>query len=304
MDNYKRIFTEDKDGNIEYVTVIGDKEDIKIVKKYSQEQMNIIKQKEDLHSYSQELGGFIHMMYVNNELLFSDVCVDRGNISRLIYLATYIDYNNREENVLVKHGENNKVIYMTKKDIRDIMNLSDTTFKGFIKDMKNNDLLWEVDGKFYVSNKYFSKGKTTFDKGTYTRVFINTTRELYLGCSSRQHKKLSYVFQLIPYLNYETNILCSNPNEVDEHKLKKLGLEDICTLLGLCCDKKSMNRFEHDLYKITITINDKEYYMFSRVIVKGGHGKNDYFVINPNIIWNGSKIDNIAKTIEWLYFDR
>ena len=164
MDNYKRIFTEDKDGNIEYVTVIGDKEDIKIVKKYSQEQMNIIKQKEDLHSYSQELGGFIHMMYVNNELLFSDVCVDRGNISRLIYLATYIDYNNREENVLVKHGENNKVIYMTKKDIRDIMNLSDTTFKGFIKDMKNNDLLWEVDGKFYVSNKYFSKGKTTFKK--------------------------------------------------------------------------------------------------------------------------------------------
>lgn len=302
MSNYKRIFTEDTEGNIEYAGLMTNNESIRIVKDLSEKQTDIIKQKGELKAYSKKLGGYIHMMYVNNSLLFNDLGIDRINISRLIYLATYIDYNDREENVLVSHGENNKLEYLTKKDIREIMGLSDSIFKKFLNDMKNNNLIWEVNNKFYISNEYFNKGKSSFDKRKYTRIFINTTRELYKGCSTRQHKKLSYVFQLIPFLNYETNVLCSNPTEIDKEKLEKLSLKEICKLLGISTDAKSMFRFEHDLYKITITIDDKKYYMFSRVIVKGCNGQNDYFVINPNIIWNGSNVDRVKDTISWLYF--
>ena len=123
-------------------------------------------------------------------------------------------------------------------------------------------------------------------------------------CSTRQHKKLSYVFQLIPFLNYETNILCSNPTERDRSKLNKLSLQDTCELLGIQTESKSMHRFEHDLYKIYFTINNEKCYVFSRVIVKGGNGINDYFVINPSVIWQGSNVDKAKETIEWLYFTK
>ena len=304
MNNYKKIYTEDVNGNIEYAGLMKESEDIKIVKRISDEQRTAIKRKDDLGNYANELGGFIHMLIINNELLFNDVGIDRSNISRLIYLATYIDYNDREENVLVRHGENNKIEYLTKKDIQRIMGLSEKTFKSFMKDMKDNNLIWSVNNKFYISNEYFCKGKSSFDKRKYTRIFINTTRELYKMCSTRQHKKLSYVFQLIPFLNYETNILCSNPTERDRSKLNKLSLQDICELLGIQTESKSMHRFEHDLYKIYFTINNEKCYVFSRVIVKGGNGINDYFVINPSVIWQGSNVDKAKETIEWLYFTK
>lgn len=303
MNNYKKIYTEDVNGNIEYAGLMKESEDIKIVKRISDEQNKAIKRKDDLGSYASELGGFIHMLIINNELLFDNVGIDRSNISRLIYLATYIDYNDREENVLVKHGQNNKIEYLTKKDIKEIMGLSKTTFNDFIRDLKENELLFEANDKYYITTKYFSKGKSNFDKRKYTRVFIKTTRDLYKGCSTRQHSKLSYVFQLIPFLNYETNVLCSNPNEINRDDLNILTLSDICKLLGLSTDAKSMNRFEHDLYKIYITIDGVKYYMFTRVITKGEY-HNDYFVINPNIIWNGSNIDNTKETIKWMYFKK
>lgn len=303
MNNYKKIYTEDVNGNIEYAGLMKESEDIKIVKRISDEQNKAIKRKDDLGSYASELGGFIHMLIINNELLFNNVGIDRSNISRLIYLATYIDYNDREENVLVKHGKNNTLEYLTKKDIKEIMGLSKTTFNDFIRDLKENELLFEANDKYYITTKYFSKGKSNFDKRKYTRVFIKTTRDLYKGCSTRQHSKLSYVFQLIPFLNYETNVLCSNPNEINRDDLNILTLSDICKLLGLSTDAKSMNRFEHDLYKIYITIDGVKYYMFTRVITKGEY-HNDYFVINPNIIWNGSNIDNTKETIKWMYFKK
>lgn len=303
MNNYKKIYTEDVNGNIEYAGLMKDSEDIKIIKKTSDEQKNAIKRKDDLGNYANELGGFIFIMYINNELLFNNIGLDRSNISRLIYLATYIDYNDREENVLVKHGKNNKIEYLTKKDIKEIMTLSDATLSRFLNDLRSNELLYEANDKFYITTKYFSKGKSNFDKRKYTRIFINTTRELYKGCSTRQHTKLSYVFQLIPFLNYETNILCSNPNETNKNKLDKLGLIDICKSLGLSTDKKSMSKFEHDLYKISINIDGNNYYMFTRVITKGEYCSN-YFVINPNIIWNGSNIDETKDTIKWLYFNK
>lgn len=302
MGRYKKIFTEDLDGNIEQVGTLKSTEGIKIVKNLSDKQLEVIKEKKELKEYSKQLGGFIHLMYIKNELLFNGLGLDRSNISRLIYLATYIDYNDREENVLIDYESNNKIKYLSRKDIKKIMGLSDSTFNRFMTDLKEHELLYEANGKFYITNKYFSKGKSSFDKKNYTRVYISTTRKLYKSCSSRMHKKLSYVYQLTPFINYQTNVLCSNPDEHDTDKLNKLGLKDICEILELSDNPKAIFKFEQDLYKITFIVNDKKHYMFSRVIVKGGNGHNDYFVVNPMILYCGSNLGKIKETISWLYF--
>src|SRR5699024_1832486 len=159
-------------------------------------QKALLKNKTELTLYSEELGGYIHMYYVSNELLFNKVNIERANISRLIYLATYIDYNDRQENLLIKYSQCKEIEPMTRKDKKD------------------------------------------------TRIYINTTRMLYEGCNPKKHKSLSYVFQLIPFMNTEFNIICENPNEKDLNKIKKLNMKNICELLKLSTDKKNMSRIK------------------------------------------------------------
>ena len=61
-------------------------------------------------------------------------------------------------------------------------------FREFIKEMKELNLLYEVEDKFYLTDEYFSKGKCNFNKGEYARIFIKTTQMLYENCSPRKHK--------------------------------------------------------------------------------------------------------------------
>lgn len=242
------------------------------------------------------------MCYIKNELLFNHLNLDRANISRLIYLSTYIDYNDRQENLLVKYGRDKKVEPINKVQLRNLLGLSESTFKRFLNDVKTNSLLYELDDKFFISNEYFSKGKCIFKEKDYTRIYVDTTRFLYENCTVSQHKQLSYAFQLIPKLHYETNVICENPDEENKDDLIKLGLKGICEFLEISTNKSSMCKFEKDLYKLKINVDGKKHYMFKRVIIKGRNGKNDYFVVNPEVIWKGNNLENTKKTIEFMVF--
>lgn len=278
---------------------------IYIKKGLTEKQKKFLDNKTELQKYSNKLGGYIHMCYVRNELLFNKLNVDRANISRLIYLSTYIDYNNRQENLLIKHTKDYKVEAMTRADIKKALGLGDTAFKSFMSDMRKNNLLFEVAKKFYISNDYFNKGdikKSQFKKKEYTRIFIDTTRLLYEGCNNRQHKQLSYAFQLVPFVHYETNILCTNPSAINYYDLDKMGLIKVCEILGLSTEKAPMSKFENDLLKLQIKYEGNTHYLFKRVIVKGGNGKFDYFVINPQVVWGGKDIEKVKETIQLCFF--
>ncbi|WP_250675288.1 hypothetical protein LZ906_017835 (plasmid) [Paraclostridium ghonii] len=276
---------------------------IYIKKELSEKQRKFLNNKSELHKYSEKLGGYINMCYVRNKLLFNELNIDKANISRLIYLATYIDYNNRQENLLIKHGKNYKIEPMARADIKKVLGLGDTVFKSFMSDMRNNNLLFEANNKFYISNDYFSKGKCNFNNKEYTRIYINTTRMLFENCTSRQHKQLSYIYQLIPFMNYELNIICKNPSETDFYKLEKLSLLQICELLGVSTDKDNMRKFRNDLLKFYVKMEEKKYYFLSYARILNGHGLKDYFVVNPQITWGGKDMRQIKETIQVCFFE-
>lgn len=296
MNKYKRIYEEKSEGEFELVGLIKEGETIKVIKDLSPKQKAILNNKNNLNAYSKKLGGFLHVCYVKNQLLFNDLNLKPSTISRFLYLATYIDYNDREENVLIKHGQNNKIEYLSKKNIRILLNLSDSTFKRFYKEVKDKELLFEANDKIYLNPVYVNKGRSNFRNKDYTRIYIDTTRELYDNCTSRQHKQLSYVYQLLPFLNYESNILCSNPEEKEIEKLNKLSFKDICQILGLSEDKKSMSTLKKDLFKFYITRDDKKYYFFSYVTIKQEKKSESYYVVNPMIIWKGTNLQ-VARNI-------
>lgn len=293
---YKRIYEEKANGELECVGLIKEGEIIKVVKEITPQQKLFLSNKNELTQHNKQLGGFVQVCYVKNQLLFNDLNLNQATISRFLYLATYIDYNDREENVLVKYTKNNKIEYMNKRDVKYLLNLGDTAFKSFYKEIKEKELLFEANGKIYLNPVYVNKGKSNFKDKEYARMFIDTTRELYENCKPRQHKHLSYVYQLLPFLHYETNILCKNPEEIDINKLDKLHFTDICRMLNLSNDKKTMDKLKRDLFKFYITRDDEKYYFLSYVTIRQEIGTRSYYVVNPYVVWKGKNLQ-VAKDI-------
>lgn len=310
MSNYKRIEIIDENGNSEK-RLIKEHEELVTKRVFSDKEKYFINQKDELKKETQLLGGYIHMFYVKNELLFNNLGLDPSTITRLIYLATYIDYNNRKTNLLVKYGQYKKVEPMTRADIKKVMKLSDDVFRRFFKELNEKSILFEIDNNFYISNKYFEKGAINNKEidevklnNEYTRIFIDTTRNLYEGSSTRQHKHLGYVFKLIPFLNYSRNILTYNTEETNFYNMNFLGLKDVCKLLGVNSDEGNDKKLEKQLLKLKVKIANKEYYLFKHVVSYGESEATtyDYFVMNPRITWRGKELDNFNEAIEGLSF--
>ncbi|HHY0057933.1 hypothetical protein [Clostridioides difficile] len=269
---------------------------------FTPEQKAIMNNKKELPSHNFKLGGFVFCAYVKNELLFNEISISRANISRLIYLTTYLNYNTGEENLLVKYSKYKEIVPIVRKNMREILNLKDRAFREFLTDVKKNNLLYESNGKFYISTEYFTKGISKFKDKDYTRIYINTSRFLYEHSTPRQHKQLSYIYQLIPYIHFESNILCLNPNELDISKLEKMSLHRICELLNVSTIKQDMNRFKKELLKFYIELDGNKFYVFKYVIVEGTYKSMDYFIINPYVVWRGNNLNIAKRTINLCFF--
>lgn len=308
--NYKRIQAIDIDtGEVlgtTYMKANGSEEIIlKSEKKrnLTPEQKMFLNERNEFRNHCKELGGYVHMIYAKNELLFNSLGIDKANISRIIYLATYSDYNQKGLIVQQNRDEYGKYLSnepMTRKQIQTILKLGDTAFKSFLKDMKNNNLMFELDKAFFVNTQYFIKGEVeNIDntKQSYCRLFINTIRELYEGCKVTKHKILANVFQLIPFVHYEYNIICHNPND-SINSPKALTLSEICELLQV--DYSHSSRLAKQLYEFKVTVKGVEYHLFSYIVLNANY---DYFVVNPLVIYSGNSLESVENTSKALFFN-
>ena len=282
------------------------KEKYKIVKEYNREtgellseqikrivtekEKAIINNKDELRRMNKVLGGFLRVMYVENELLFNKIGLDSSEVARVLYLATYMDYENRNDGLLVKK-EKRLPVPMTRKDLFEVMNLGERAFKTFISSMKKVGLIIEKDKQFYMNTDYFKKGEAT-RKETYTRLYIETTKKLYEGCTARQHKQLGYILQLIPYASYDLNIL--------ENEGKRLSIEEICELVGLSTERKTTSKMHRELKKFTVKLDEKEYYLFGTITVNDITG----YCINPLVSYRGNDMGEKRAIIKLMLFNK
>lgn len=281
----------DENDNILDIGELKKNEEMVIHKVRTPEQKKFLTSKYKLHDFLKNCGEFLFMYVKKNEILFNGLNLQPANISRLIYLATYIQYNNKQENLLIIKDSDNKTKSMTKKEMMKLLNLKQKAFYDFIRDLKQNNLLYEADDKFYLSSDYFSKGKCPFDGKEYVRVFINPVRQLYENCTPRQHKTLSYVFRLLSKMNYETNIICHNPLEQNP---KKMSLKDIGEFLGIY-NTGNLTTLKNQLFSFYIMENGKKYHIFYHVTVQGEKFKNNYFIINPKLCWGGKSAETAIQ---------
>lgn len=303
---HKSVVTFDKYMNVIDDRVLKDNEEVIIGKKkkeYTPQKIHFLNQSNEFKKYCDSLGGYIHMIYCKNEILFNNVDIDKANISRIIYLATYIDYNNRKEGLLCVRSKHNKLEPMDKKTMQSVLKLGDTAFKKFIKDMKDNSLIYESEKKYYINTEYFNKGniEEVKENKSYCRLFIEPIRNLYEGCKITKHKVLASIYQLIPYIHLRSNALCLNPTEVGAEP-QKMDSKTLCELLGMSTDRSQINKFIKDLYTFTVNIRGKEYKLFSYIKIVSDNI--DFYFVNPYVIYMGNDVNYIKQIAKDYFFKR
>lgn len=167
------------------------------------------------------MGGFVFLNYTN--ILKLDI--EPQYLYRFVVLCCYMDYDNSIRFGNAKKGYN----YATEKDLEEIWRLSTNETIRTKKALIKYDLL-RVEGKHLIINKkYCKKGKQL--KGS-VKIFKNGLIELNEKVGAKKHKRMALFVQLLPYVNYHYNILCSNPNESNIDKVEPLTPKDICKIVG------------------------------------------------------------------------
>lgn len=285
-----KVYIEYDNGTTEVIGNVDENDYVRIIKGRSLKEKVQFAKNDKLKDFFKVNGGFINLYY--GEWMKD---IDPQQFFRVLYLATYMDYDERD-GALVKHGRNNKIEYLTRTEIKDMLNLSPSTIKIFLSYTKEHDLITSKDKKYYINSKYMNKGKSR--KEGSTRIFTKTIRSLYEKSDSREHKRLGRLYKLAGFTNKKYNILCTNIDETDIDKIKPIDMSDVCEITGLAVDKKSRHQIYHRISQFTLD-GEVETDLLKRIKTDNPLLKNK-LLINPKLFYAGGSINSIKLILKYM----
>ena len=249
---------------------------------------------------SKTLGGFVMVLYFNNEKLYGEeLNLSKSTVSRLLMLATYMDFENRIVKEVPKtKNQAKEVEYMKRKDIQNTLGLKARAFSDFITEITNAGILIKDDKGYYLSVEYFRKGSIAQDN-YFSKMYVETVRQVYLSTPVRKHSTLSYIFQLMPYVHWKTNYIVKDRMcGLDE--IETMDLKEICGVLGLETTKDSVKKMKKELLSFKLIFDNEQYYLFNMMTQSSEKGKRTWFVVNPllyNSMTDYNDFQEIAKAL-------
>lgn len=225
-----------------------------------------------------ELGNFY---FAYSEKRYSDISPQ--TMVRLVYIATYLRYVTNQLFLSERTPLN-------KAGLFEIMNLSRKTFYRFWDEVKDVYLFEDENGVLSLSDDFYRGDLAGYfyqndGKKSFQQLYIEALRKLYLETPAIKHGYLGYVFQMLPYINWEYNILCWNPDETDIEKIALMTLDEWCGLIGY--DKSQRSRLMKTYAQLIFKWKDKRQRFCSFVSGDYKNGNIRIF-INPHILYRGS----------------
>jgi len=233
---------------------------------------------------------FVYYLHSRHSNILHDM--QPSHITRLIYIATYLSY----DGMLIT----NSYTPMNKDDVEKLMCISKRAFYVFWKDMIQREIFIEKDDGIYLNEDVFIRGKLTNKKVYHrledniiaTRLYVTDIRKLYERSTPRSHKTLSYIFQILPYVNKQYNIICKNPLEEDYDLIEPMTLGEFADVIGY--NKKNVGRLANLLLEPTFDIQEDEDVTAIRyVITKSLKKESMMMFINPRVYYAGDYADKV-----------
>lgn len=264
----------------------------------SREQREYYQNLNDHKAMARSLGGFVMVLYFNNEKLYGEeLNLSKSTTSRLLMLATYMDFENRLVLEVPKTKKQaQEVEYMKRKDIQQVLGLKQKAFCDFMGEITKANILIKDEKGFALSTEFFRKGNIAQDN-FFSKMYVETVRQVYLSTPVRKHSTLSYIFQLMPFVHWKTNYIVKD-RMCGMDDLQTMTLEEICQTLGLETSKTSMNNMKKELLSFKLIHKNEEYYLFNMMTQSSEKGKRSWFVINPLIYNSMSDYSDFKEAIK------
>lgn len=223
---------------------------------------------------NKDLGNFF---FIQNNEDFTDL--PPQTVVRLIYLNTFADYETN--NLMLK-----KDTPMQHKDLTKILKISKSAVSNF----------WhEVSPKYIIENEYglmFTNTDVFIKKHlkrrnyiSYQKFYNRGIRKLYKATTPNNHKHLGYIFQMLPYINLEFNLLCYNPLETDLEKVQLMSLADFCKEINY--NVSNLNRLMQIYKRLRFDANGIQE-RFCSFSYDGIDRTQSTIAVNPHVLYNGS----------------
>lgn len=252
------------------------KEDLERCKQFFETQREYEYKGMEIKEKYKENGSFVWLLYNAGKAL--DLGITSNELTKLIFISTYMDYNNR---LMLSE---NKI--MRKSDMQQLLKVSERTFINFWKSITDSKLLIKKTDseELYLNTDLFLRGHTAqSDDMDRIRLYRRSIRKLYKQAKIGEHKLLSYLFQAIPFVNINYNIICHNPTETDLDMVKPMTMADYCGIIGYNSDNCRRLKTMLKKLKLNKTI------VFS--FVDNANGLFCY--INPNVYYAGNSWDKV-----------
>lgn len=221
------------------------------------------------------LGTFCFLNVID---VFTDV--SPPTIPKIIVLASYAGFR-RQLMLTLKTP-------MKRADIPKVLGLSRSGAYKFWREVKDRFFVEDEAHFVYLNTPNIFRSQIPKDlRGKHLqKVFIKTVRELYQQTDIRKHTQLGYVFQMLPYVNLEYNILCIDPFETQLQEVQPLTVKDLCNLIGY--DSTQAKRLIRELASLRYSHNGRIEYLLSYVSNGAEAHESKKIFLNPHIVYNGS----------------
>lgn len=266
------------------------------IKATTEEQRDSYKHKLELNKeikafIEENEGVFVHLMFKYGAPIFRELEEKApGNkcnthVIRFMMLTTCLTFGGK-----LFDSNKNRV----KKS--SLKNIWDTTSKNSINDtynlLKECGYIYETEEGYIMINEElvikgaienFEELRKQDHSFTYTRVFVDNLREMYLNTEPKQRKQLANLFKILPYINFKYNVFCTNPTEIDKKELDLLDWADLAKLCGY--DKSQVARFKKDLMNLKIFGYD--------VIGEFNRSSGMTIIVNPKVHYGGDDTNDV-----------
>ncbi len=250
---------------------------------YTPEQQRAYKERKEAER-QRELENEMRKQWRKNTPAFCFVSAEEqeqeirpATMARLVYLATYLDYTGR-----LKRTERHPMKF---SDLEDVLHLKKSEVYSFWNEVKDKYVFGDEKGCLCMHSSFARRGKLPYGE-RYQQIYINAVRALYNSTGSIRHKYLGYVFQMLPFINVEYNILCKNPMETNLDCIEQLSIDEFCVEVGYAPANRT--RLMKAYASITFPVNGKRE-QFCAFITKGADIGSTKIIINPRVLYHGKK---------------
>ena len=178
---------------------------------------------------------------------------------------------------------------MKRADLEIVLQISKAQTYRFWNEVKEKYIHEDEHGQLHMRKEFFTRGKLSLG-GSFQQVYSESVRKLYCETETRKHKYLGYVFQLLPFINVEYNLLCHNPYESNLEAVEPMTIGELCAAIGYSTENRA--RLIDAYSAITFPVEDGRE-CFCAFVTTGSKQSETKIFVNPRVLYHGKNAEQV-----------